>query len=53
MKKEISINEFVEELLERIEKAEDINCCKSEIKAFADYVKAKIGEDKISVEWKD
>jgi len=53
MKKEITINEFVKELLERIEKAEDINCCKSEIQIFADYVKQKIGGDTIEIEWKD
>ena len=53
MKKEITIREFVDELLDRIENAEDINCCKDEIKTFAGYVKDKLGDDKIAVEWKD
>lgn len=52
MKKEVTIKEFVEELLSRIENTQDINCCKTEIKVFADYVTGKIGEDKILIDWK-
>lgn len=53
MKKEITVAEFITELLDRIDTAKDINCCKAEIKVFADYVKEKIGEDKIEIEWKE
>ena len=53
MKKEVSIKEFVEELLSRIDNAEDINCCREEIKIFADYVTHKIGDDKITIDWKE
>jgi hypothetical protein len=52
MKKEITIREFVAELLCRIEGAKDINCCK-EVKVFAEHVVRKIGDDKIVVDWKD
>ena len=53
MKKEIAISEFVKELLNRIEDAKDINCCKEEIQTFCEYVVEKIGDDKILVNWKD
>lgn len=53
MKKEVTIKEFTDELLSRIEKTDDINCCREEIKTFADYVTGKIGEDKIVIDWKD
>jgi len=53
MKKEVTIKKFVEELLSRIDNTQDINCCREEIKVFADYVTEKIGEDKILIEWKE
>ena len=53
MKKEVSIKEFVTELLSRIDDAKDINCCREEIKVFADYVTQKIGDDKILIDWKE
>ena len=53
MKKEVSIKEFVDELLSRIDNAKDINCCREEIKVFADYVTQKIGNDKILIDWKE
>ena len=53
MKKEVTINDFVDELLSRIDNAEDINCCREEIKVFADYVTKKIGDDKILIDWKE
>lgn len=53
MKKKVTINEFITELLERIDNAKDINCCKTEIKVFADYVREKIGDDKIEIDWKE
>lgn len=52
MKKEILICEFVEELLARMDESKDINCCKKELRAFCNQVVAKMGEDKIEVEWK-
>lgn len=53
MKKEVSIKDFVKELLQRIEDAKDINCCKEEIKTFCEFVVHKLGEEKISINWKD
>lgn len=53
MLKEVTIRDFCEELLERIENAKDINCCKEEIRTFAKYVVEKLGDDKIEINWKD
>lgn len=53
MKKEVTVREFLDDLLARIENAKDINCCKNEIKIFADYAKEKIGDDKIVIDWKE
>ena len=53
MKKEVFVCEFVEELLRRMEESKDINCCKEEIKTFCTFAVAKLGEEKISIDWKD
>jgi len=53
MKKEVPISDFVKELMARIEAAKDINCCKEEIKTFCAYVVEKIGDDKITINWKE
>ena len=52
MKKEILVCEFVEELLARIDESKDINCCKEELRTFCNLAVAKMGEEKITVEWK-
>lgn len=53
MKKEISINEFADELMSRIDKAKTIDCCKEEIRLLAEMAKKKMGSERIMVEWKD
>ncbi len=53
MKKEISIREFADELMTRIDDAKTIDCCKEEIRLLAEMAKRKMGDDRITVEWKD
>lgn len=53
MRKEITINDFVDELISRIEEHKTIDCCVEEIKNFALMAKEKMGSDMIEVEWKD
>lgn len=53
MKKEISIKEFADELMSRIDNAKGIECCKEEIRLLAEMAKKKMGNDRIMVEWKD
>ena len=52
MKKEVAISDFVDELLRRIDASNDINCCQEELKTFCNHVVAKLGDDKIEIEWK-
>lgn len=53
MKKEITIKEFADELSLRIDKDQGIDCCKSEIKKLAAMAKKHMGDEKITVDWKD
>ncbi len=53
MKKIISIKEFSDELMDRIDKAKDIDCCKEEIRKLALIVKREIPDIQIEVNWKD
>lgn len=53
MKKEISIREFADELVSRIDDAKTIDCCKEEIRLLAEMAKRRMGDDRITVEWKD
>ena len=53
MKKIISINEFSDELMARIDKSKDIECCKEEIRKLAAIAKKEIPGVKIEVTWKD
>ena len=53
MKKMITISRFADELIERIEKAKDIDCCKEEIRNLAEIARSKIGDERIEVNWKD
>jgi len=53
MKKEITIEEFSRELVERIEKAKAIDCCREEIKELARIAAREIPKQKIVVEWKE
>lgn len=53
MKRTITIKEFSDELLARIDNAKDIDCCKEEIKNLALIVKKEIPDISIEVNWKD
>lgn len=53
MKKEITLAEFADELKSRLEVGKTIDCCKEELLALADIVKEKLGEERITVNWKD
>ncbi len=52
MKQQVPIKDFVEELLERIERAQTIDCCREEIKLFAKLAKEKIPDETIEIDWK-
>jgi hypothetical protein len=53
MKKVISIKEFSDELVARIDKSKDIECCKEEIRNLAAIAKKEIPDIMIEVTWKD
>lgn len=53
MKKTITIAQFADELVQRIEKAKTIDCCKEEIKKLAEMAKKEMGKRTIEVNWKD
>ena len=53
MKKTISIKEFSDELMSRIDKSKDIDCCKEEIRKLAVIAKKEIPDIQIEVTWKD
>lgn len=53
MQKEITIKEFAAELITRIDTEKGIDCCKEEIKKFADMASARMPEEKITVNWKE
>jgi len=52
-KKEITLKEFADELIARIEKDQSIDCCKDELKRLAKIVGEKLPEEKIMVDWVD
>lgn len=53
MEKEITVAQFAEELVTRIDRAKTIDCCKDEIKRLAHLAAQKMGQEKILVHWKD
>ena len=53
MTREITIRDFVADLLRRIDEAKTIDCCKPELKNLARLAMAKMPDEKITVEWKD
>ncbi|MFO0549696.1 MAG: hypothetical protein U0271_14990 [Polyangiaceae bacterium] len=52
MKREITVREFVADLMARIDQAKTIDCCKEELKTFAALALAKMPDEKLTVEWK-
>lgn len=53
MKKEITISQFSDELIKRIEDHKTIDCCKEELEKLAAMAKEHMGDKKIEVNWKD
>ncbi len=53
MKREVTVARFVEDLLQRLDRAKSIDCCKQEIKTFAELAARKIPDEKLVVEWKE
>ena len=53
MKREITIREFVTDLLRRIDETKTIDCCKEEIKTIARLAMEKMPDEKIVVDWKE
>lgn len=53
MKKEVTVKQFVADLLQRIETAKTIDCCKAELKQFAELAVKKMPDEKLTVEWKE
>ena len=53
MKKVLSITEFCDELVSRIDEKKTIDCCVEEIKNLAMIAKKEIGQKTIEVNWKE
>ena len=53
MEKQITVTELANELRKRVADAKDIECCKKEILNLAKLASEKIGQEKVTVEWKD
>lgn len=53
MQKEITVKEFTAELVKRIDSDKGIDCCKEEIKRFAELAEQKMPEEKILVTWQE
>ncbi len=53
MQKEITIKEFSDELVQRIDGSKGIDCCKEEIKKLAEMAAKSMPGEKILVTWKD
>lgn len=53
MKKKITVSQFADELVQRIENAKSIDCCKEELVNLANLAKEKMGDERIEVNWKD
>ncbi len=52
-KRQITIAEFADELLERLEKNKTVDCCREELMNLADLIKMKIPNEKITVNWQE
>ena len=53
MKKEITVRELADELIARIDRSKDIDCCKDEIKLLAKLAGERLPKEKVMVTWKD
>ena len=53
VEKEITLAQFADELVQRLNAGKTVDCCKPELIRLADIVRRKIGREKILVSWKD
>ncbi|MCP4214127.1 MAG: hypothetical protein GY765_05700 [bacterium] len=53
MKKKITVKQFADELVKRIDDAKTIDCCKEEMLNLAKLASEHIGDELIEVTWKD
>ena len=51
--KKITIRQFADDLVSRIEGEKTIDCCKDEIRKLARLAKERLGDELIEVDWKD
>ena len=52
-KRQITVAEFADELLDRLDKHKTVDCCREELMNLADLIKQKIPEEKITVNWQE
>ena len=53
MEKEITLLEFADELIRRLQNGKTVDCCREELLRLAEILKKKLPEEKILVNWKD
>ena len=53
MEKEITLAEFADEMVERLNAGKTVDCCKEELIRLADILKDKIPQETIKVHWVD
>lgn len=51
--KTITVKEFAEELVRRLNSGQTVDCCKKELLNLAALASEKIGTETITVDWKD
>lgn len=51
--KTITVKEFAEELIKRLNNGKTVDCCKKELLNLAALASDKMGSEKIKVDWKD
>lgn len=52
-KRKISVNQFADELVDRLNKNKTVDCCKEELVNFAEMARNKMGSEMIEVNWQD
>ena len=53
MKKSITVAQLAEELKDRLDKHQTVDCCKEELINLANLASKKMGQEMIEVTWKD
>lgn len=51
--KTITVKEFADELVKRLDAGKTVDCCKKELLNLAALASRKIGSEMIKVDWKD